>query len=93
MKKINDELNAKLIDKKDYLKGDRIEVNGVQAKDPLELAEAVDKLIASGSFSRNEVRVMVGHEKSDDPELDKYVITKNYQSASAASTVEGGEKG
>ena len=89
VKKIKDELNAKLIEKSDYLKGDRIEVNAVQSKDPLELAEAVDKLIASGSFTRNEVREMVGKEKADSPELDEFVITKNYQSA---STVEGGEK-
>jgi len=89
VKKIKDELNAKLIEKSDYLKGDRIEVNAVQSKDPLELAEAVDKLIASGSFTRNEVREMVGKEKVDNAELDEFVITKNYQSA---STVEGGEK-
>lgn len=92
VKKIKDELNAKLIDKKDYLKGDRIDVIGVQAKDPLEIAEAIDKLVASGSFNRNEVREMVGKDKVDNPILDEFVITKNYQSASAASTVKGGEK-
>lgn len=89
VKKIKDELNAKLIEKRSYLEGDRIEVNGVQAKDPLELAEAVDKLVASGSFTRNEVREMVGKEKVDNKELDEFVITKNYQTA---TTVEGGEK-
>jgi len=89
VKKIEDELNAKLIDKKDYLNGSRVEVRGVTEKDLIDHAEAVDKLVASGAFTRNEVRELFGKERSDDPELDKFVITKNYQSASA---VEGGEK-
>lgn len=91
IQKIEDELNAKLLTKQEFLTGNKIEVNGVQAKDPLELAESIDKLVASGSFTRNEVRVMVGKEPSDNPELDEFVITKNYQSASS-TTVEGGEK-
>lgn len=89
VKKIGDELNAKLIDKDDYLKGSRIEVKGITERDLIQHAEAVDKLVASGAFTRNEVRELFGAERSDNPELDKFVITKNYQ---AASTVEGGEK-
>jgi HK97 family phage portal protein len=89
VKKIKDELNAKIITKQAYLKGTRIEVFGLTEKDLIDHAEAVDKLVASGAFTRNEVRELFGSERSDDPELDKFVITKNYQ---AASTVEGGEK-
>ncbi|MEC1377355.1 phage portal protein [Heyndrickxia oleronia] len=88
LKKIKDELNNKLIDQKAYLKGDRIEVKGITEKDLIDHAEAVDKLVASGAFTRNEVRELFGAERSDDPELDKFVITKNYQSA---DSVEGGE--
>lgn len=88
VKKIEDELNSKLLTKEEYLKGSRIEVKGVTEKDPLEIAAAIDKLVASGAFNRNEVREMVGYEKSDNPALDEFVITKNYQSAGA---VEGGE--
>lgn len=88
IKKISDELNAKLIEKDDYIKGEKIEVRGVVEKSVIENAEAVDKLVASGAYTRNEVREKFGDERSDDPELDKFVITKNYQSA---STVEGGE--
>lgn len=91
IQKIEDELNAKLIEKQDYLNGEKIEMRGVAEKDPLEVADAVDKLVASGAFNRNEVREMLGRERSDNPELDNFVITKNYQSASAASSVEGGE--
>lgn len=90
IKKLSDELNAKLIDKKDYLNGERIVVRGVTEKNVIENAEAVDKLVASGAYTRNEVREKFGDERSDDPELDKFVITKNYQTA---STVEGGENG
>jgi len=89
LKLISDELNAKLISKADYQKGDRIQVIGIQALNVLENAEAVDKLVASGAYTRNEVRVKFGDEPANDPELDKYVITKNYQTVENAS--KGGE--
>ncbi|MBT2615323.1 MULTISPECIES: phage portal protein [unclassified Bacillus (in: firmicutes)] len=88
VKKIQDELNAKLVAKEDFLKGSRIDVFGLTERDLIENAEAVDKLVASGAFTRNEVRELFGKERSDNPELDEFVITKNYQ---AAGTVEGGE--
>ncbi|WP_078597121.1 phage portal protein [Evansella clarkii] len=86
--KIEDELNAKLISKDDFLNGERIDVFGLTERDLIQNSEAVDKLISSGAFTRNEVRELFGKERSDDPELDKFVITKNYQTADA---VEGGE--
>ncbi|AHN22048.1 phage portal protein [Lysinibacillus varians] len=89
VKKIEDELNAKLIDKKDFLNGFKIEVKGVTETSVIENSEAVDKLVASGAFTRNEVRELFGAERSDNPELNKFVITKNYQST---DTIEGGEK-
>ncbi|MCG6184250.1 phage portal protein [Anoxybacillus sp. LAT_38] len=88
VKKIEDELNAKILTKNEYLEGSRIEVKGLMEKDVIEHAEAVDKLVASGAFTRNEVRELFGAERSDNPALDEFVITKNYQSAGA---VEGGE--
>lgn len=84
-KMIEDEFNAKFIEKRNYLNGDRIQVIGIQAVNIIENAEAVDKLISSGAYTRNEVRLKFGDEPSDDPELDKYVLTKNYES------VKGGE--
>lgn len=89
IKKISDELNAKLILKKDYLNGSHIEVRGVTEKSVIDNAEAVDKLVSSGAYTRNEVRVKFGDEPSDNPALDEFVITKNYQTAGA---LEGGEK-
>ncbi|MBO1513254.1 phage portal protein [Metabacillus bambusae] len=88
LKKIQDELNAKLLTKKEYLSGSKIEAKFVAYSSIFDIAESFDKLVASGGFSRNELRKEAGHEEADDPELDKFVITKNYQSAGA---VEGGE--
>lgn len=88
VKKIQDELNAKIVSKEDFLKGSRIDVYGLTERDLIENAEAVDKLVASGAFTRNEVRELFGKERSNNPELDEFVITKNYQ---AAGTIEGGE--
>lgn len=90
-KKIKDELNAKLLTKKDYLGGKRINVHGIADMNPLELAEAIDKLRASGTYNGNEIRKMVGGEPVDNPALDEYVLTKNYQSASASKDGKGGE--
>lgn len=85
-KLIEDEFNAKFIEKNDYLKGDRIQVIGIQAINIIENAEAVDKLVSSGAYTRNEVRMKFGDEPSDNAALDEFVLTKNY------SPVEGGEK-
>lgn len=89
VEKIEDELNAKIITKEEYLQGKRVTVYGITERNLIDNAEAVDKLVSSGSFTRNEVRELFGKERSDDPELDKFVITKNYQAAEAAK---GGEK-
>lgn len=86
LKKIHDELNAKIIEKKDYLKGKRVQVYGVIESNPLELANAVDKLRASGVYNANEIRIKLGDEPVDNPALDEYVLTKNYE-----RPLEGGE--
>lgn len=86
IKKIEDELNAKLFTESDVINGRYIKVVGIDKKDPLEHAESVDKLVSSGTFTRNHVRVMFGEEPSDDAELDNYLVTKNY-----TGTLEGGD--
>lgn len=88
IKKIQDELNAKLIDKDGYLNGNRIKMHGIAELSPLELANAVDKLRASGVYNGNQIREMFGDEPVDNPLLDEYVMTKNYSGA-----IEGGENG
>lgn len=88
VKKIRDELSAKLISKEDYKKGLRLQVYGVSEMNPAEHAAAIDKLVASGAWSRNEIREKFGDDRVDDPELDKYVLTKNYETV---DTSKGGE--
>lgn len=89
LKKIRDEGNAKFFTKKEYLSGKGIEVRSVSFNSIFDLATSIDKLISSGTFTANEIRMEVGYEKSDDPRLDKHYITKNYQEI---NTGEGGEK-
>ncbi len=91
LKKFEDELNAKLIAKEDLLNGKRIKAISIDKKDPLEMAEAIDKLVSSSTFTPNQVLILLGEDPSDDPNMDKYFITKNY-TKSNESTVKGGDK-
>ncbi|MBC1233635.1 phage portal protein [Listeria booriae] len=77
VKKIQDEMNAKFFSEKEYLNGKRIRI--ITPVDIFENAEAIDKIISSGSLTRNDVLDEMGYERSDNPELDKHVITKNYE--------------
>lgn len=91
LEKIVDELNAKLFSQRGYKEGKRIKAISIDQKGPVDVSEAIDKLIASGVFTRNEVREMVGYEKSDEQDMDTFVITKNYQTVDQADTVQGGD--
>nr|WP_233649333.1 phage portal protein [Staphylococcus chromogenes] len=84
LRKIEAELNSKFFYKDDYLEKDmHIRVVGIDKRDPLQLSEAIDKLVSSGTFTRNQVRIMTGEEPADDPELDNFIITKNLQTQEA----------
>lgn len=87
LKKIQDELNAKLFTRKEYLDGSRIEAKFTPYSSIFDIAQSFDKLVASGGWTRNELRVEAGYDTSDNPALDEFVLTKNYQ----AATTEGGE--
>lgn len=92
IEKITDELNAKLYSERGYKEGKRIKAISIDQKGPLEVSEAVDKLIASGSFNRDEIRVLTGFEPVGTEEMQKFVITKNYQTVDEANTdSEGGD--
>ncbi|PCF83003.1 phage portal protein [Staphylococcus delphini] len=90
LKKFEDEFNAKLINKEDLLNGKCIKAISIDKRDPLEMAEAIDKLVSSSTFTPNQVLIMLGEDPSDDPEMDKYYITKNY-TTSNDPTLKGGE--
>lgn len=78
MKKLSDEVNAKFFTFEEWQEGRNIEIVGINRIDPLRNSNAVDKLASSGVYSRNEVREKFGDERVDDPEMDRYLITKNY---------------
>lgn len=85
IKKIKDELTIKVLKKKEYIDGSRIEVEGVLTRNPLDYAVQLDKLVSSAFGTVNEVRELFGWERSSDPEMDKHHMTKNYD------TLKGGE--
>ena len=88
LKKIRDESNAKFFDKNEYLSGSFIEIKAISYNSLFDVATSIDKLISSGTFTGNEIRLEAGYERSEDPNLDKHFITKNYQEI---NSVEGGE--
>ncbi len=88
LKKITDEGNYKFLTKDQYLNGDKIEAKAISYNSLFDIADKIDKIISSGAFSANEVREEAGREKSDDPNLDKHYITKNY---TEIGSLEGGE--
>ncbi|MDN4525329.1 phage portal protein [Fictibacillus fluitans] len=86
---LTDELNAKVIERDDFLAGRKLQIRPASYVNIFEIAVAFDKLISSGGFSSNDLREEAGFERVDDPLLDKYFITKNYQESSEA--LKGGE--
>ena len=78
IEKITDELNAKLFSERGYKEGKRIKAISIDVYDPIEKAEAIDKLVASGSFAPNEIRDMFNYPRVEDEEMDKFMVTKNY---------------
>lgn len=92
IKKIEDELNAKLISKKEYLNGKHMDIKRVSYSNMFDVATAVDKLRSAGVMNGNELREQLGMEKVDDPILTTYVITKNYTEDSEGGDTSSGEE-
>ncbi len=93
VKKISDALNYTVIDRKDFLIGKHLEIRTPTYSNIFDLATSIDKLIASGGWNRNELRDKVGDEMVDDPKMDEYVMTKNYESIDKTGTDDkGGEE-
>ena len=89
LKKIKDEANVKFFTQKEYLAGQSIEIRKASYRDIFDLATSIDKLKSSGFASSNELRDVAGWERVDDPIMDAYFVTKNYQESSEA--LKGGE--
>ncbi|RVU63491.1 phage portal protein [Bacillus thuringiensis] len=88
LKKLSDEANMKFFEMNEYLSGQKIEIKAVAYQSIFDLATSIDKLISSSAFTGNEIRLEVGYEVSDDPNLNTHHITKNYTKLTPS---EGGE--
>lgn len=81
LKKLKDELTAKIISKSDYLSGERIEVIGVLPIELIENATQIDKVVSGGAFEIDEIRKEVDYEPLPDGKGKKIIRTKNYEEA------------
>lgn len=85
LKKVRDELNAKIFLPTEYDHGKHVETIGIDSPDLFTMAEPIDKLISSGAFNPNELRRVLGYGPRDGG--DQFVMTKNY----TAEQSKGGE--
>lgn len=88
IKKLQDELIAKILSRQEYSNGERIKVVKVLPKDLLEYATQIDKVTSGGAFEIDEVREAIDYDELPNNEGKRRILTKNYE-----ETAEGGEKG
>lgn len=76
-----EEINRKRFGRKEYLSGNKIVIDTKTIKhiDLLEVATSIDKLISSGAFCIDEIRVTVGEEPLGTEFGKQHWITKNYE--------------
>lgn len=74
---IENEINAKIFSESSYSDKKAVNILGANRPDVFDMAESIDKLISSGSFNRNEIRLLLGYPTVEG--LDEFVITKNYE--------------
>ena len=84
---VEDGMNAKLLEKDNYLKGERIMIDKFKMKhfDIMDVAGSLDKLTGIG-FSHNDLRGFLGLPIIDEDWANEHNLTKNY-----AKIVKGGE--
>lgn len=89
---ISTEINRKRYGKEEIQKGNyvKIDTTTIMHADVFEVAEKIDKLIASGMYCVDELRKKVGDHELNTEESRKHYITKNYEELKA---VKGGEEG
>ena len=80
IKLITDELTSKIVSSRDYEKGVRIRILNVASPDIFGLSESIDKLVSSGVFTPNNILIELGREPVDEPFMNEYHMTKNYES-------------
>lgn len=91
MKKLQDELMAKIITKKEYKSGERIKVSKVLPVSILENATQIDKIVSSGTFLRDEVREVTDYDPLPNGEGQQLIMTKNYEKVTKGGENENAE--
>ena len=86
---VEDGMNAKLLEKDNYLKGERITIDKFKMKhfDIMDVASSLDKLTGIG-FSHNDLRGFLGLPIIDEDWANEHNLTKNY---AKVQNVKGGE--
>lgn len=92
VKKLKDELVAKILTRAEYIKGERISVTGVLPINIIENAIQIDKITSGGSFLVDEVREALEYDPLPNGEGNKVIRTKNYEESSKGGEEENDEK-
>ncbi len=79
IKKLQDELIAKILTREEHKKGERIIISNVLPKDLLEYATQIDKVTSGGAFMIDEVREAVEYDPLPNGEGQERIRTKNYE--------------
>lgn len=92
---IQKEINRKRYGRKEIQKGNylKIDTTAVMHIDVFDIAEKIDKLIASGMYCVDELRQKLGDAELGTEESQMHFITKNYTELSEVSDVKGGDTG
>ncbi|WP_254909259.1 phage portal protein [Clostridium tyrobutyricum] len=91
---IGEEATRKRYGKQDFMKGSYIKVDTtcIRHIDIFNISEPFDKLIASGGYSVDELRIKAGDVPLNTDWSTRHWITKNYQDINSTENVEGGEE-
>ena len=91
---IAEEINRKRYGFSEFSKGNylKIDTKSILHVDLLSVSTAIDKLIASGAFTINDIRKLVGEQPIDEPYANTHFMTKNYSSVEdVLAALTGGE--
>lgn len=75
--KLSESLMSLFIKQSGYNSNRLIVMVGFRDRDIFTLSDSIDKLTASGNFTRNEIRAELGYDPVEGGDI--YVLTKNYQ--------------
>jgi len=91
---VSEEINRKRNGYSGFSQGNylKIDTKSILHVDLLSVSTAIDKLIASGAFSINDIRKLVGENEIDETYGNTHWITKNYSSVEEVlAALKGGE--